>query len=596
MRYPEEIIEEVRTRSDIVDIIGGYVALKRAGSRYTGLCPFHNEKTPSFSVNRDKQMYYCFGCHASGNVFTFLMQYNNMSFTEALQYLADRASITLPEQHYSREQKERADRRTLFLEINKKAAAYYYHLLRKEDGARAMKYLTDRGLTPETIHRFGLGYSGKSGRLYEYLKGQGYNDGQLADSGLFSFDERRGGSDRFWNRVMFPIMDAQSRVIGFGGRVMGDAKPKYLNSPETDFFNKRRHLFGLNYARSSRRKELILCEGYMDVITMHQAGFDSAVASLGTALTEEQAALMRRYTQNVYLIYDSDRAGRMAAVRAVPILRNAGISPRIVNLTPHKDPDEFIKAEGAEAFEERLKAARDGFLFTIDEMEKEYSMSDPQQRTRFQHETARRIASIEDDLERNNYILTTSREKSIPEDGLRKLVNRYLAAGTPAENYREPKKTGPVRKAKAEEGDTAAERLLLGYLAAYPSAYEATKDYLGPEDFHGEITSQVAEALYTQLRAGPLDVAQLLTCFEEAETQSQAAAILNAGPSAEDQGALDRAFTDIVIRVMTDSNNARMKALSSGDAAVLQPFIETKRRIEELKGGRGLHLPMDEKR
>ena len=271
MRYSDELIEEVRSRNDIVEVIGGYVRLKRAGSNYTGLCPFHNEKTPSFSVSRPKQMFYCFGCHEGGNVLTFMMKYNNMSFVEAMQALADRAGISLPQPEYSGEAREQADRKAMLLEINKKAASYYYYILRSDAGRPGLDYLRARGLSDETIKKFGLGFTGRSGGLYGYLKEKGYSDEILRDSGLFTFDEKRGASDKFWNRVMFPIMDARGRVIGFGGRVMGDAKPKYLNSPETPVFNKRRNLFGLNNARASRRKYMILCEGYMDVIALHQA-------------------------------------------------------------------------------------------------------------------------------------------------------------------------------------------------------------------------------------------------------------------------------------------------------------------------------------
>ena len=345
MRYSDDIIEEVRTKNDIVDVISQYVKLQRKGSSYFGLCPFHNEKSPSFSVSPGKQMYYCFGCGAGGNVFTFVMEYENFTFVEAMQYLAERASVELPKVDYSKEAKEAADKKAALLEINKLAAQYFYYQLRRQNGQKAWKYLVERGLTEETMKKFGLGYSDKySDDLYKYLKGKGYKDEVLRDSGLFNVDERRGMYDKFWNRVIFPIMDVNSRVIGFGGRVMGDGKPKYLNSPETKIFDKSRNLYGLNAARTTRRKYLIVCEGYMDVITMHQAGFTNAVASLGTALTSGHASLLKRYTQEVRLLYDSDEAGIRAALRGIPILREAGVATRVVNLAPYKDPEEFIKA------------------------------------------------------------------------------------------------------------------------------------------------------------------------------------------------------------------------------------------------------------
>ena len=365
MRYSDDIIEEVRMKNDIVDVVSQYVKLNKRGSTYFGLCPFHNEKTPSFSVTPAKQMYYCFGCGAGGNVFNFVMEYENYTFGEALKHLADRAGVQLPKIEYSGEAKKKAERRAALLEINKLAAGYFYYQLRRESGRQAHEYLTGRGLSEETIRKFGLGYSDKySDDLYKYLKSKNYSDELLRDSGLFNVDERRGMYDKFWNRVIFPIMDVNNRVIGFGGRVMGDGKPKYLNSPETTIFDKSRNLYGLNVARTTRKNYLILCEGYMDVISMHQAGFTNAVASLGTALTSGHASLLKRYTQEVLLLYDSDDAGVRAALRAIPILREAGVSSRVVNLKPHKDPDEFIKALGAEEFEKRLdhRAAGGGGL------------------------------------------------------------------------------------------------------------------------------------------------------------------------------------------------------------------------------------------
>ena len=356
MRYSDDIIEEVRMKNDIVDVVSQYVKLNRRGNTYFGLCPFHNEKTPSFSVTPSKQMYYCFGCGAGGNVYNFVMEYENYTFGEALQHLADRVGVQLPKIEYSREAREKAEKRATLLEINKLAASYFYYQLRRENGSQAYAYLINRGVSEDTIKKFGLGYSDKySDDLYKFLKSKNYSDDLLRESGLFNVDERHGMYDKFWNRVIFPIMDVNNRVIGFGGRVMGDGKPKYLNSPETKIFDKSRNLYGLNIARTTRKNYLILCEGYMDVISMHQAGFTNAVASLGTALTSGHASLLKRYTQEVLLLYDSDDAGVRAALRAIPILREAGITSRVVSLKPHKDPDEFIKALGGEEFEKRLE-------------------------------------------------------------------------------------------------------------------------------------------------------------------------------------------------------------------------------------------------
>ena len=587
MRYSDDLIEEVRSRNDIVDIIGENVRLTRSGNSYKGLCPFHNERTPSFHVDRSKQMYYCFGCHAGGNIFTFLREYNNMSFTEAMEYLADRAGVTLPKEEYSAKDKENADRRTRLMEVNRRAAGYFHYLLRTEEGKIGLAYLKKRELSEETIKKFGLGFSGRSGNgLYRYLKSKGYEDELLMESGLFKFDEKRGAYDLFFNRVMFPIPDSRGRVIAFGGRVMGDGQPKYLNSPETFIFNKRRNLFGLNLARSTRRNYLILCEGYMDVISMHAAGFDCAVASLGTALTEQQASLMRRFKENLLLIYDSDNAGVNAALRAIPILTEAGISSRVVNLSPYKDPDEFIKARGAEEMEERLKGARDSFLFVIDQAEKDYDKGDPRERTRFQHFAAERLATIADDLERNNYLETVAREKYIPLEALRRLVNSKLAAGTPAETYKPPK-SGDRKPPKEDTGLKASEKLMLSYLAAYPEAYDQVKGFISPKDFTDPLLRSVAEGLFPQLERGSPNEAALVDLTEETDIQSEIAGVFHARIPVENAAELDRAFTDTVCKILDGS----ISSMDLTDQASIQAMVKKKQLLDRFRsGGAALHL------
>ena len=347
MYYPDELIEEVRMKNDIVDVISGYVRLQKKGANYFGLCPFHNEKSPSFSVSPGKQMYYCFGCGAGGNVYTFIQEYENYTFPEAVKMLADRAGVNLPEIEYSEEAKKAESKRSRLLEINKEAAKYFYFQLRARQGETGYRYLRDRQLSDETIKKFGLGFANKtSNDLVQYLRSKGYSPELIHEAGLCNVDEKHGMYDKFWNRVIFPIEDINHRVIGFGGRVMGDGTPKYLNSPETPIFDKSRNLYGLNFARTSRKGNIILCEGYMDVISMHQAGFDQAVASLGTAFTLGQASLLKRYTKEVLLSYDSDGAGVKAALRAIGILKEAGLTGKIISLEPYKDPVEFMKNLG----------------------------------------------------------------------------------------------------------------------------------------------------------------------------------------------------------------------------------------------------------
>ena len=426
MYYSQELVDEVLANTDIVDVVSAHVHLKKRGSTYVGLCPFHNEKTPSFNVNPDKQFYYCFGCGAGGSAITFLMKYNNCTFREALQDLADRAQITLPTPNYSEEAKKREKHRQDLLGINKEAATYYYKLLRSRRGERGMRYFTDRALSAETMKMFGLGFAdGARNDLTEHLRRLGYSDELILESDVAVFNEKQGLHDRFFNRVMFPIQDVRGRVIGFGGRVLGDAKPKYINSSDTMIFDKGRNLYALNLARRTKTDHLILCEGYMDVIAMHQAGFNQAVASLGTAFTAGQAALLRRYTKRVLLAYDSDGAGVRAALRNIGILRNGGLESSVIDLRPYKDPDEFIKAEGRDAFQERIDKAENSFFYELRILSQSHNMDDPASRTAFHREIAKKLCTFSDEIERDNYIAAAAEKYFIRTDSLRRLVAQY---------------------------------------------------------------------------------------------------------------------------------------------------------------------------
>ncbi len=585
MRYSDDIIEEVRMKNDIVDVVSQYVKLTRRGSTYFGLCPFHNEKTPSFSVTPSKQMYYCFGCGAGGNVFNFVMEYENYTFGEALQHLADRAGVQLPKIEYSREARQKAEERAALLEINKLAARYFYYQLRRESGKTAYAYLTGRGLSEETIKKFGLGYSDKfSDDLYKFLKSKNYSDTLLRDSGLFNVDERHGMYDKFWNRVIFPIMDVNNRVIGFGGRVMGDGKPKYLNSPETKIFDKSRNLYGLNVARTTRKNYLILCEGYMDVISMHQAGFTNAVASLGTALTSGHASLLKRYTQEVLLLYDSDDAGVRAALRAIPILREAGVTSRVVNLKPHKDPDEFIKALGGEEFEKRLEQAMDSFMFRVHMSQREFSMEEPQGQNRFFERCAQMLLELSDELERNLYIeaiVKDYRNYGISVEDLRKRVNTLALKGTPAEQRVQPKQTGTQQKKKENAGEKA-QKLMLTWLVTYPGIFETVEKYIQPADFIVPLYRQVAEMLYEQHAQGDVNPARLLNSFIDSDEQREVSSLFNATIHLENAQEQDRAFADTVLRIKEESLKEKNKNWDPTDMQGLQEIVKAKKELEDL--------------
>ncbi|HIX59286.1 MAG TPA: DNA primase [Candidatus Blautia gallistercoris] len=596
MRYTDDIIEEVRTRNDIVDVISGYVKLTKRGSSYFGLCPFHNEKTPSFSVTPGKQMYYCFGCGAGGNVFTFLMQYENYTFTEALQHLADRCGVELPKMEYSARAKQQAEEKAALLQINKEAAQYFYYQLRTEKGKKAYQYLTDRGLTPETMKHFGLGYSDKySNDLYRYMKKKGYRDTLLKESGLFNVDEKRGMYDKFWNRVIFPIMDVNSRVIGFGGRVIGEGKPKYLNSPETKIFDKSRNLYGLHAARSSRKKYLILCEGYMDVIAMHQAGFTNAVASLGTALTSGHASLLKRYTDEVLLLYDSDEAGIRAAIRGIPILKEAGISARVVSLKPYKDPDEFIKAQGAQAFEQRLETAMNSFMFQMEVLSSSYDLSDPQEKTKFFREASAKLLEFPDELERNNYIQAMAEKYQVAFEDLRRMVNRMALEGTSGIPKRQAvSSSAPKKKMVRESGAEQAQKLLLTWLVNEPEIFSVVEKYVEPEDFTLELYQRVARLLYQQHRDGKVNPARLLNQFEDSQEQTKVAAMFNASIHLESEEERSHAFADTILRIKEDSWNMQSASLAADDLKSLQQLTEKKKKLEELRRRKDLlHISLD---
>lgn len=589
MYYPDEVIEEVRSSNNIVDIIGGYVRLQKKGSSYFGLCPFHNEKSPSFSVSPNKQMYYCFGCGAGGNVFTFIMEYENQTFPEAVKILADRAGIALPEAELTEEQKRERNKRQLLLEINKTAANYFYYQLNGDQGQQAREYLENRRLSKETQIHFGLGYASKySNDLYLYLKKKGYQDQILKETGLLTYDEKRGAHDKFWNRVMFPIMDVNNRVIGFGGRVMGDGMPKYLNSPETMLFDKSRNLYGLNYARTSRKPYMIICEGYMDVIAMHQAGFTNAVASLGTAFTAQHSVLIKRYTQEVRLAYDSDGAGQKAALRAIPILKSAGINVRVIHMDPYKDPDEFIKNLGTEAFQERIDAAESSFMFEISVLEKNYKQSDPEGRASFMKAMARRLLEFPQELERNIYIDAIAGRYGIASEELKRMVNSFGASMSreqvEAAIYQQQEREEMLAKKRVEKEDSVltAQKFFLTWLIEEPSIYDKTKDYINEDDFVEPLYHHVAALVFEELRAtGQVMPARILNQFEDVEEQKTAASLFNTRLKTDDDPAVrEKALNETVKRIK--KNSLELKSRSVREIADLQKIIKEKAQLQKL--------------
>ena len=590
--YSDEIIEEVRSRNDIVDVIGGYVRLHKKGSTYFGLCPFHSEKTGSFSVSGGKQLYYCFGCGAGGNVFSFLMQYENYTFGEAVQALAERAGVELPQQEMTAAQKREADRRTLLLEIQKEAAKYFYTLLRSPRGKRAWEYFLNRKLSEETIKKFGLGYADQySDDLYRYLRKKGYDDSILKETGLVTIDEVRGGHDKFWNRAMFPIMDIHNRVIGFGGRVMGEGEPKYLNSPETKIFDKSRNLYGLNIARSTKKNQLLLCEGYMDVIALHQAGFDNAVASLGTSLTSGHASLLKRYTKEVYITYDSDGAGVKAALRAIPILKEAGIITKVINMQPYKDPDEFIKALGAEEYQKRIDSATNSFMFEIQVLEQNYDMNDPESKTAFYNETAGKLLGFSEELERNNYIEAVADKYQMGFDNLRKLVNSLAAKGGLVKQS-SPLKSGISPKKKKEDGMKQSQKLLLTWLIEDNRLFETVRGLITADDFTEELYHKVAQEVFAQYsNEQAVHPEKIIDLFPGEEEQKEIAGLFNARiHEVETKSDMEKALKETIIRIKQNSIDFRTKNAVPTDLNAMMQIVEDRKALEKLEK---LHISID---
>ena len=561
MFYSDDIVEEVRSRNDIVDVISEYAGLKKAGNSYKCCCPFHSEKTPSFTVSREKQMYHCFGCGAGGNVYTFIMKYENFTFPEAIDFLAKRAGITLPEKEMSPEDKKKYSRKQQMFDVNKSAAAYFHFLLTKtERGKLGYNYYKERGFTDETIAKFGLGYADiYRDDLYKYLKNKGFSDSIIKDAGLVDFDERNGPRDKFWNRVMVPITDINGKIIAFGGRVLGDAKPKYLNTKETDIFNKSRNLFAMNIARHSRKKGVILCEGYMDVIAMHQAGFDNAIASLGTAFTEGQANLIKRYTNDVYLAYDSDGAGRAAAMKAIQILRNLEMTQRVIDLKPYKDPDEFIKNLGTEQYEERVRNALTGRIYEINSIVENYDLNNPEEKTSFMKEASRLLAGIEDSAERQNYIDSVASRYYLNKDELKKLVSAAGLSGNAADMaaYQTRENRSRVETDPMEDD----QKYLLTMMVNEPYLFERLSDIISEDDFTVDYISDVAQCAFSEYRqTGEVNPAKILNRYEDAELQEKVSGIFTKELEFDTTpSVLEKVLTDIIIKIKSNNIDRQLK-------------------------------------
>ena len=502
-----ELIEEIKFRCDIESVIGDYVPLKRAGSNLLGLCPFHSERTPSFTVFPATRSFYCFGCGAGGDVISFTMKRENVDYRSALEILARRVGIELPQEN-GKAFSEESVRRERILQMNREAAKYFHACLYAPEGAEGLRYLTGRGLSGATIKHFGLGFAPNSfGALTDYLKAKGYTDEEMKTGFLCGISAKTGKPyDYYRNRVIFPIIDVTGNVVAFGGRVMDDSKPKYLNTSDTPAFKKSRNLFALNYAKNKCAERLILCEGYMDVIALHAHGFENAVATLGTAITPEQARIMSRYTKQAVICYDSDEAGQTAANKAMRLLTEAGLDVRVLKVTGAKDPDEFLKKNGSagvEKFKLLLDGSRTQFEFKLDGILSRYDISSVDEKIKAANELVSVISEVYSETEREVYIGVVSEKLDLPRDSLKNDVKRMIAkrvrekkSDEMKEIFRKTAGYGDQINADAVK-DTAtvnAEESILGILLLYPENLKTVRDgrlALTDEDFFSDFNRRI---------------------------------------------------------------------------------------------------------
>ena len=545
-RYSEEIINEVRQSNDIVDVISQYIHLKRSGRNFFGLCPFHNEKSPSLSVSPDKQIFHCFGCGVGGNVFTFVSKIEGIGFVETVQMLAERANIQLP----TLENKGDAQKEILkdkVYKVNEFAAEYYHQNLYKPTAKMAQEYVKKRQLSNQTLKSFRIGFSGKHDELYQELKKQGFEEKEILESGLVNKNDRGQYIDRYRNRLMFPICDVRGRVIAFGGRVLDDSKPKYINSPENVVYSKGRHLFGLNVAKKGDTKRLLIVEGYMDVISLHQRGITNVVAPLGTALTEQQGWLLRKNAEQIILSFDSDDAGLQAKIRALGILENMGCDIRVLNVEGAKDPDEYILKYGTVRFNNLVEKALSVIEFNVKLLKKDLNLENTNDKIKFLNEIAKLISKIDNTIEREVYIEKIAKEYDISKEAIYAEVNKLTYKNSSNEKLLEKRKpvilhtkkeTQEISPAVKRRENTVISILLTGDL----SIFEIIKQNITPEDFQDDINRKIVKKLYEEFEKGNSNINSIIDSLEQ-EEQNQITMIMAEDYEIEN---LEKAIDDIM--------------------------------------------------
>ena len=578
MPFPPAFLDELAARNPIEEVVGQYVNLKRSGSNLFGLCPFHGEKTPSFSVAPDKGIYYCFGCHKGGGVINFEMEIEGLSYPDAVRALAQRVGMEVPddEEYQSRYRKQER-----LWALAKEAARFFVTQLYAPTGAEGLRYAQSRGMSKGTLTRFGIGFAPDSwDSLCKAMRAKGYTDEELKDAGLVSVSQKNGNIfDRFRNRLMFPIIDVRGNVIGFGGRVMDNSTPKYLNSPETEIFNKRKNLFALNVAKKTKLGYLILVEGYMDAIALHQYGFDCAVASLGTSLTEEHAVLLSRYTEQVVLIYDGDEAGQNATRRAIPMLERAGLQVKVLQMRDAKDPDEFLKKFGADRFKLLLEESSNRVEYQLRAIQKKYDLNVDEDRVKFISEAAELVSSLGNAVQREVYGNRVAEAGKISPDAMKIEVEKAVRR----RQFKEKKKQERIDLAPAIAAQpksrtirydniksAMAEEIVLAQCLS-DAAMIAETEGLKPEEFSSPLLGRVFEQLQQQSRQGMVPSVAGLTDFT-GEEMAHIAGILQRNPGPVSEQAMRDSIQ--VIRQMHEFKTADTK----------DTLMELQRKLQESKG------------
>ena len=549
MRYSDEILNEVRENSDIVEVISQYVHLKRSGRNYFGLCPFHNEKSPSFSVSPDKQIFHCFGCGVGGNVFTFISKIEGIGFKEAIENLADRAGIVLPKSE-NNEDSKKEELKSKVYKVNNFTADYYHKRLYDSKSKAGQEYVKQRKLTNETLESYNLGFSGNYDELYRVLKKEGFNDEEIFESGLVKKNEQGQYVDFYRDRFMIPILDVRNRVIAFGGRVLGDAKRfKYLNSPENIVYSKGKHLFGLNVAKRYEHKKLLIVEGYMDAISLHQRGITNVVAALGTALTTNQGWLLRKNAEQVILGFDADGAGQNAIMRAMEVMQNMGCDMRVLQMTGAKDPDEFIIKYGSARFQKLMNEAISLLEFRVKVLEQSLDLEVASDKVKFLNEIAKLIAKIDNTIEQEIYIEKLSKGYNISKEAIFGQVNKLQYSNKAKVNNLEKAKPVVIHKREEKVNNNVPdevikrENTIISILINNPENFQIIKNNMKVEDFKYELNNRIVKALYQELEKEDSNINLVLDKMEDEEIKNHLTAIM-----AEDYGITDnvKAIEDIL--------------------------------------------------